>query len=250
MQKNEGILYIVSTPIGNLEDITYRAIKVLKEVDCIAAEDTRHTKKLLLHYDISKPMVSYHDFNKMKQAPLFIQRLLKGESIALVSDAGTPCVSDPGYRLITMAIENNISIDPIPGPSAVLSALSISGLPTDRFVFEGYLDGRSSKRQNKLIKLEDESRTIIIFESPHRLKRSLEDILTILGNRRVCVARELTKINQEILNGNLEDILKIIESRDKVKGEVTIVIHGKEKTKKCRIKGTKYKSERDDMTDR
>ena len=236
MEKNIGILYLVSTPIGNLEDITYRAIKVLKEVDCIAAEDTRHTKKLLFNYDISKPMVSYHDFNKMKQSPLIIQRLLKGESIALVTDAGTPCISDPGYRLITMAIEQNISVEPIPGPSAVLSALSVSGLPTDRFVFEGYLDGRSSKRQNKLIKLKDEPRTLIIFESPHRLKTSLEDMLTILGNRRICVARELTKINQEILNGNLEDILKIIESRNKVKGEVTIIIHGKPK-----IKHNKYK---------
>ena len=229
MQVDTGILYIVATPIGNLEDITYRAIKILTQVDCIAAEDTRRTRKLLNHYDISKPLVSYHDFNKLKQTPLLIKRILDGQSIALVSDAGTPGISDPGYRLITKAIESKIEVHPIPGPSSLVSALSVSGLPTDRFVFEGYLDGRSKKRQNRLLKFIDEIRTIVIFESPHRIHKTLGDILTILGNRKICIARELTKLNQEIIHGNVEEIIKSFSERSKIKGEITIVIHGKGK---------------------
>ncbi|MGA1825349.1 MAG: 16S rRNA (cytidine(1402)-2'-O)-methyltransferase [bacterium] len=229
MQADTGILYIVATPIGNLEDITYRAIKILAHVDCIAAEDTRRTRKLLTHYNISKPLVSYHDFNKAKQTPVLIKRLLDGASIALVSDAGTPGISDPGYRLITKAIESKIEVHPIPGPSSLVSALSVSGLPTDRFVFEGYLDGRSKKRQNRLLKLADEVRTIVLFESPHRILKTLEDIHAILGNRAICVARELTKLNQEIMHGTVEEISTSFSERSKIKGEITIVIHGKGK---------------------
>jgi 16S rRNA (cytidine1402-2'-O)-methyltransferase len=221
-----GFLYIVATPIGNLEDITLRALRILGEVSLIAAEDTRHTSKLLSHFDIHKPLTSYHDHNKEQKAEVIVARLKGGDSVALVSDAGTPGISDPGYYLINRAIEEGIKVVPVPGPSASLTALSASGLPMDSFVFEGFLPARKSQRVSKLHSLKEETRTIILHEAPHRIFNSLKDILEILGDRRMALARELTKIHEEFLRGKISDIIKAIEGRA-IKGEITLVIEGR-----------------------
>lgn len=220
-----GSLYIVATPIGNLEDITLRGLRILREVSLIAAEDTRHTSKLLNHFDIHKPLTSYHDHNKESKAEVLIARLKEGESVALVSDAGTPGISDPGYYLINRAIEEGAPVIPIPGPSASLTALSASGLPTDSFVFEGFLPARKSQRISKLSSLKAETRTIILHEAPHRLINSLKDMQGALGDRRIAMARELTKVHEEILRGKISDIIKSFEGRA-VKGEITLIIEG------------------------
>jgi 16S rRNA (cytidine1402-2'-O)-methyltransferase len=219
-----GALYLVATPIGNLEDITYRAVKVLSSVDMIAAEDTRTTKILLDHYNIIKPMMSYYSYNEKARAPQLIEKLLAGQSIALVSDAGTPGISDPAYHIVQQALENNITIVPIPGASAVLSALIVSGLPTDRFVFEGFLPLKKG-RKTKFELLKSESRTIVIYESPHRIIRTLEDIQRHLGNRSVVVARELTKKFEEILRGTVESVLAEIQTKQP-RGEYVLLIGG------------------------
>lgn len=221
-----GVLYLVSTPIGNLEDITLRALRILKEVDLIAAEDTRHTGILLKHYNLQKRLISYHDFNKERKAPLLIEHLKANQSVAVCSDAGTPGISDPGYYLVQLAIQNNIKIVPIPGASAFLSALVISGLHTDRFAFEGFLPAKSGKRRKKLEKLREEERTLIFYESPHRFARILDDISEILGQRRLVVARELTKKFEEILRGTPEEIRKSVGER-KLKGELVVLVEGK-----------------------
>ena len=220
-----GVLYLVSTPIGNLEDITLRALRVLKEVDLVAAEDTRHTGILLKHYDLHKKLISYHDFNKEKQAPLLIKRLKANQSVAVVSDAGTPGISDPGYYLVQLAIQENIKVVPIPGASAFLSALVVSGLPTDRFVFEGFLPAKSGKRRKRLEQLREEERTLIFYESPHRFAKTLDDISEILGQRKLVVARELTKKFEEILRGIPQVIRKSLDEH-KIKGELVILIEG------------------------
>jgi 16S rRNA (cytidine1402-2'-O)-methyltransferase len=225
-----GVLYIVSTPIGNLEDISFRALRVLKEVATVAAEDTRHTKTLLAHYGIGTPLTSYHDFNKEEKAPVLLERLKDGHSVALVSDAGTPTISDPGYFLITQALAAGITVVPVPGPSAVLTALAASGLPTDAFVFEGFLPRKSGPRRRLLESLRDERRTVIVFESPHRLRSSLELIREILGDRRIVLARELTKIHEEFLRGTAEELLKTLGART-IRGELTLVLEGKRKRK-------------------
>jgi len=201
--KDQGILYIVSTPIGNLEDITLRSLKILKDVDLIAAEDTRHTGILLKHYEISKPLTSYFEGNELKKRALILSRLQKGEKIALVSDAGTPGISDPGFRLIKLAIENEIPVIPIPGPSAIITALSVSGLPTDSFLFKGFLSHKSKKRRDQLQKLEEFRETLIFYESPHRIHQTLQDIFEIFGDREMVLARELTKMYEEILRGKV-----------------------------------------------
>ena len=224
-----GKLFVISTPIGHLDDITYRAVEILKSVDRIAAEDTRRTKLLLKKYNIAKPLISYHDFNKEKRGPAIIQHILNGESIALVSDAGTPGVSDPGYRLIRNAIDECIPVIPIPGPSAILSGLSASGLPTDRFVFEGFMEGRGSRREKQIERLKEEERTIVMFESPHRILKSLESILNIMGNRQICVAREITKIYEEWIRGDVKEVLDQLKKRKGIKGEITLIIQGKGK---------------------
>lgn len=226
IQSNSGILYIVSTPIGNLSDITFRAIETLKQVDLIAAEDTRHSGILLKNYNITAPLTSYHDFNKQKKAPELIQMLLSGNSIALVSDAGTPGISDPGYLLIKLAIENQIQIVPIPGPAAFISALVVSGLPTDKFVFEGFLPNKPQKRRKRLEELAQEKRTLIFYESPYRLLKFLGEIMQILGDRRICVARELTKKFEEIKRGTVSEVLGYFQ-QGKIKGELVIVVEGK-----------------------
>jgi 16S rRNA (cytidine1402-2'-O)-methyltransferase len=222
----KGTLYIVSTPIGNLEDITLRALSILKEVDLIAAEDTRHTSILLKHFGIQKPLTSYFEGNELRKREWIISRLNQGDQVALVSDAGTPGISDPGFRLIQIAIENQIPIVPIPGPSAVIAALSVSGLPTDSFLFKGFLPHKSKKRKDLLKQLAEIKETLIFYESPHRLNETLKDILDILGDREIVLTRELTKIYEEILRGKVSEVQKQTGTR-KLKGEITLVVEGK-----------------------
>ena len=222
----KGILYIVSTPIGNREDITLRALRILKEVELIAAEDTRHTGLLLRHFGIQTPLTSYFEGNELKKRDFILSRLKQGVRVALVSDAGTPGISDPGFRLVQMAIENQIPIVPIPGPSAGTTALSISGLPTDAFLFKGFLPHKSKKRRGMLEQLEEVRETIIFYESPHRIIETLKDISDILGDREMVLARELTKIYEEVLRGRVSEIQNQIIGR-KIKGEITLVISGK-----------------------
>jgi 16S rRNA (cytidine1402-2'-O)-methyltransferase len=220
-----GTLYIVATPIGNLEDITLRAIRILKEVDLIAAEDTRHTRGLLDRHHIDNQLTSYHDHNKEEKAPVLVARMLEGRSIALVTDAGTPGISDPGYFLINLAIDQKIPVVPIPGATAAIAALSISGLPTDSFVFEGFLPSKQMARQKRLQELRQEKRTIIFYEAPHKIIRSVEDMLEVLGDRRAVVTRELTKIHEEAIRGTLSEVLKHL-NEGTIKGEFTIILHG------------------------
>jgi len=225
---DQGTLYIVSTPIGNLGDVTQRAVEILSTVSLIAAEDTRRTRILLNRYEIQTPLSSYNSYNKFKKGPLFMSRLKKGESIALVSDAGTPGVSDPHYHLVQLAINEGIFVNAVPGPSALLAALTVSGLPMDRFVFEGFLP-RKKGRATRLENLAEEKRTLVIFESPNRIQKTLKDILKVFGNRQVAIARELTKIHEEVIRGNLQDI----GNQDrKWKGELTLVIEGSDEKKR------------------
>jgi 16S rRNA (cytidine1402-2'-O)-methyltransferase len=219
-----GLLYLVATPIGNLEDITYRAVRVLRECDAIACEDTRQTRKLLDHYGIEKPTISYHEHNEAQRSAELAARLMAGETIALVSDAGMPLVSDPGYRLVRAAIENGVSVQPVPGPSASLAALAASGLPTDAFHFGGFLPAKVGQRAKLLESLAAESATLIFYEAPHRVMESLEAIEAALGPRPVAVARELTKIHEEFLRGTAEEIRAQLAARGAVKGEITILI--------------------------
>ena len=214
-------LYLAATPIGNLEDITYRAVKILREADLILCEDTRHSRILLSHYDIKGPVSSYHDFNKEKVAPGIIERLKAGASIALISDAGTPGISDPAFYLVRLAIAQGIEVIPIPGASSLICALVASGLPVDRFCFEGFLPVKKG-RKKRLAKLKEEERTIILFESPHRIERTLRDIWENLGDRKVVIAREISKIHEEFVRGKISEIMgKFIQ-----KGEMVIVIEG------------------------
>ena len=219
-----GSLYLVSTPIGNLEDITLRALRVLREAQIIACEDTRQTQKLLEHFSIRKPLLSYHDHNELSRTPELVERLQGGDSIALVSDAGTPLVSDPGYRLVQSAIEHGIPVVPIPGASAALAALAASGLPPDDFRFVGFLPPKSAARQRFLEALTDEHATVIAYESPHRIVEALADIDRVLGGRRIVLARELTKLHEEFLRGSAGEIHAELSRRPSVKGEITLVI--------------------------
>ncbi|UCD37630.1 MAG: 16S rRNA (cytidine(1402)-2'-O)-methyltransferase [Fidelibacterota bacterium] len=220
-----GILYVVSTPIGNLKDISIRALEVLEQVDLIAAEDTRHTAILLKHHDITKRMVSYHEHNEASRAAQLVEFLEAGDSIALVSSAGTPAVSDPGYRVVNLASERGIPVVPVPGPSAVLAALVMSGLPTDRFLFEGFLP-RAKRRVSRLQSLAAFKGTVIIYESPQRVVNTLQDILTHFGNRRMAFCREITKKFETVMRGTVQEVLGCVAQRP-VKGECVIVI-GKE----------------------
>lgn len=223
-QHPKGTLYIVSTPIGNLDDITFRAVKVLSSVDLIAAEDTRKTKILLDHYSISKPMVSYFDYNEKFRTLQLIEKLLSGQSIALVSDAGTPGISDPAYRIVRESIDQGVTVVPIPGASALLAALVVSGLPVNSFVFEGFLPLKKG-RKTKLESLKFEKRTIILYESPHRIVKTLKEILDYIGDRNVVIAREITKKFEEHLRGTVSEIIGKVSSTTP-RGEFVILLQG------------------------
>ena len=218
-----GILYLVATPIGNLEDMTLRAIRILKEVDLILAEDTRNTLKLLNHFEIKKPLVSYHRHNEEIKVDNLIEKLKKGENIAVVSDAGTPGISDPGEVIVKEAIKNNIEVIPIPGACAGINALIASGLDTKEFVFIGFLPLNKKLRKEKLKEIEKETKTIIVYEAPHKLKNTLEDLKAIVQNRKVVLAREITKIHEEFIRGSIDEI---ISKSDNLKGEMVILIEG------------------------
>src|SRR5271166_3327807 len=218
-------LYLVATPIGNLEDITLRALRVLKEVDLIACEDTRQTLKLLSHYGIQTRLVSYHEHNEMTKAAELVVDLEGGAKIALVTDAGMPGISDPGFRLIALAIRHHVPVIPIPGASAFLAALVASGLPTDSFRFSGFLPSKSGQRRKLLESIKDSPRTQVFYEAPHRLLETLADVVEVLGNdRHVVVAREVTKIHEEFLRGRAKEVLEQLQSRGDVKGEITLLI--------------------------
>ncbi len=219
-------LYVVSTPIGNLEDITLRALRILKEVDFIACEDTRVTKKLLSHFQIQKPLTSYHEHNEKEKAEELVALLDSGKSIAVVSDAGTPGVSDPGYRIVKFASEKGIEVIPIPGPSAAIAALIVSGLPTSSFAFFGFLPKTDKKKREFLEEIREHTQTLIFYESPHRVLKTLLSILEILGDRRVSVSRELTKMFEEILRERTSKVIDMLGQRKELKGEFTIVIEG------------------------
>jgi 16S rRNA (cytidine1402-2'-O)-methyltransferase len=219
-----GSLYIVSTPIGNLEDITERALRVLKEVALIACEDTRHTRKLLNHYGINTPTVSYHDHNERERALELLDRLQKGASIAIVSDAGTPGINDPGFRVVRLAIENDISVIPVPGPSALIAALVSSGLPTDEFFFGGFLPAKANARRTRLAELRSLPATLIFYEGPHRIAATLKDAHEILGPRAAVVARELTKMHEEFARGRLDELAARFGSGERVRGEIVLLI--------------------------
>ncbi len=221
-----GTLYVVGTPIGNLEDITFRAVRILKSVDLIASEDTRHTGKLLHHFQATAPQISYHDHNTNSRIPELLENLHQGKAIALVTDAGMPGISDPGYELVKACIEAGITVVPIPGASAAITALSAAGLPTDRFVFEGFLPAKGKERKDRLEFLPSEARTIIFYEAPHRLRQTLQDLAEVLGkDRQIVLARELTKLHEEFWRGSVEQAIAVYTQREP-QGEYTLVVAG------------------------
>jgi 16S rRNA (cytidine1402-2'-O)-methyltransferase len=233
-----GVLFIVSTPIGNLEDITFRAVKILNLVQLIAAEDTRQTSILLKHYDIRTSLTSYYSYNERQKAPELLKKLLEKQQIALVSDAGTPGISDPAGHLVRLAIENNIPVIPVPGPAAFLAGLVASGQATDKFIFEGFLPVKKG-RQTRLQFLSEEMRTLVFYESPHRLLKTLREFLDHFGNRRITIARELTKKFEEFFRGNIESAIQYFESK-KIRGEFVLIVEGKKEwTKPRRQDGNK-----------
>jgi len=225
-----GTLYVVATPLGNLEDITFRAIRVLREVGVIACEDTRRTVKLLNRYEIRTPMAVFHDYNKARAGAGLLRRLREGMNVALVSDAGTPAISDPGYELVRDAVAAGIHVEVVPGPSALISALVVSALPTDHFAFEGFLPNRPGRRRKALSSLAHETRTMIFYESPQRVSAFLADASEVFGDRRACVVRELTKVHEEILRGTLPELAAEMAGRESVLGEITVVVAGASRT--------------------
>src|SRR5215467_3362287 len=218
-----GCLYLVATPIGNLEDITLRALRILKEADQIACEDTRHKQKPLNHYAVANPLINYHEHNEMTRAPELVLAMERGAQIALVSDAGMPLVSDPGYRLVTLALRHRLAVVPVPGPSALLAALSASGLPNEEFLFAGFLPARSGERRRALERLRIEDRTVILYEAPHRIEEALSDAREILGDRPACLAREVTKLHEEFRRGSLSELSASLSEKP-ARGEITLLI--------------------------
>ena len=222
--KQSGSLYVVATPIGNLEDMTYRAVRILKEADLIACEDTRQTRKLLDHYGIQRPAISYHEHNEQQRALELMEKLQQGLSIALVSDAGMPGISDPGYRVVGLAIEHGIRVVPVPGASAVISALAASGLSTDAFEFRGFLPAKSGQRRTALEAVRNVQHTVVVYEAPHRIVEAVEDIVHTLGPERpLVIARELTKVHEEFIRGRAGEIAERLRGRE-LKGEITLLI--------------------------
>ena len=226
-----GTIYLVATPIGNLEDLSPRGLAVLRQVDRIACEDTRHSGKLLAHFGVDKPLVSYHEHNEQQRAAELVERVRGGESIAIISDAGMPGISDPGYRVVRAAIESDIAVVPIPGPTAIETALAASGMPTDRFRFEGFLPAKMSARRKVLEGLRHEEATTVFYETPRRIRGTLADVAELLGARPVVVARELTKLHEEFLRGTAAQVAATLEQRTAVKGEITLLIGGGAKAK-------------------
>ncbi len=222
--QSAGTLYVVATPLGNLEDITLRALRVLRTVHLVAAEDTRHSRKLLRHYDIYTPVVSYYDWVERSKAEMLLSELGNGHDIALISDAGTPCIADPGYRVVRAAAEAGFPVVPIPGPSAVAAALSVCGLPTDRFAFEGFLPAKRAARRGRLLELQSDPRTLVFYEAPHRVRTALDDLASVLGDRPAAIVREVTKMHESVLRATL------VALRDRAaeleRGEITIVVAG------------------------
>lgn len=242
-----GKLYLVGTPIGNLEDMTFRAVNTLKIVDLIAAEDTRHTGKLLQYYEINTAQISYHDHNRKHREPELIKDLKQGKNIALVTDAGMPAISDPGYDLVKACVEAHISVVPIPGVTASITALAVSGLPTNRFVFEGFLPVKGKAREKRLNIIKSETRTMILYESPHKLKQTLQDLGQYLGEDRfLMLGRELTKRYEEFLHFSLKEAISFYQKQEP-KGEYTIVISGKEKDKSLNLTFEELKTELRDL---
>jgi 16S rRNA (cytidine1402-2'-O)-methyltransferase len=223
--KNTGCLYIVATPVGNLEDISFRALRTLREADLIAAEDTRHTLKLLNHYEIKKSLISYYEHNKRERGNELILQLESGKNIALVTDAGTPGISDPGEDIVKLAIENDIPVVMVPGPTALIMGVVLSGLPCGRFCFEGFLPHRKKERIKRLESIRCEERTIVFYITPHRTIDELCDMLSVLGNRKSALCRELTKKHEEIIRGTLEQIIETLSSRESIKGEMKAKKH-------------------------
>ena len=219
-----GVIYLVATPIGNLEDITLRALRILREVDVIACEDTRHTRKLLTHFEIRKPLVSYHEHNEEQRAAELAERARQGEKIAVVSDAGMPGISDPGFRVVRAALAAGVEVVSVPGPVAAVTALAVSGLPTDSFRFLGFLPAKSSQRRKTLESLKSEEATLVFYEGPHRIAATLDDVLNTLGDRPAVLARELTKLHEEYLRGTVSEILQELRVRGAVKGEITVLV--------------------------
>ncbi len=220
-----GTLYVVGTPIGNLEDVTLRALRVLREADLIACEDTRRTRVMLGRHGIATPLVSYHEHNERRRAPELVRRLLSGETVALVSDAGMPTVSDPGVQLVTQSIEAGVPVVPIPGPSAVTAALSVSGLPSDRFLFLGFLPRSRAARRRALEEVAKLPATLVLFEGPHRIAATLEDVLAVLGPRRVVLMREATKVHGEVRRGRADELASVVAG-ERLRGEITLVVEG------------------------
>ncbi len=224
--QSRGGLYLVGTPIGNLEDITLRALRVMREVDLIACEDTRQTQKLLNHYQIETPTTSYHEHNELTRAPELVMRLEEGARIALVSDAGMPGVSDPGYRLVGLCIRHSIPVVPVPGPSALVAGLVASGLPTNAFQFFGFLPPKKTARKKLLEQMRESTASAIFFESAHRIVDSLEDVLKVLGDRLMVLAREVTKIHEEFVRGRCSEIIEVLRKRSSIPGEITLLVAG------------------------
>ncbi|UCE23763.1 MAG: 16S rRNA (cytidine(1402)-2'-O)-methyltransferase [Candidatus Zixiibacteriota bacterium] len=225
MEPLKGKIYLVPTPIGNMGDITQRAIEVLESADLVACEDTRRSGSLLKKLGLKKKLISYHDFNEQRRARRLVEQILKGLSVAVITDGGSPGISDPAYRIVRRAIESNVEIVPLPGPTAVIPALTASGLGTDRFFFEGFLPNKSTARRKRLERLKDLEHTLVFYESPHRLSRTLKDMLEVMGNREICVAREISKKFEQFVRGTVTDILADLEVRA-IKGEIVIVVSG------------------------